>query len=106
VKSDTADQHWNDQWKSIEEDSNWLTPEKDVQEWAAGLARGARILDLGAGVGRHALWLTAKGFDLITLDAAPSGLVEIDKASGVETVLARMNALPFKDHTLDRKSVV
>lgn len=58
MKSDTADQHWNDQWKSIEEDSKWLTPEKDVQEWAAGLAQGARIL-------------------------------------------ARMDALPFKDHAFD-----
>lgn len=101
MKSDTADQHWNDQWKSIEEDSNWLTPEKDVQEWATGLARGARILDLGAGVGRDALWLTARGFDLIALDAAPGGLAEIDKTVGVETVLAHMDALPFKDHAFD-----
>lgn len=101
MKSDTADQHWNDQWKFIEEDSKWLTPEKDVQEWAAGLAQGARILDLGAGVGRHALWLTTQGFDVIALDASPGGLAEIDKAGGVETVLARMDALPFKNHDFD-----
>ena len=104
MKTDTADQHWNDQWTAITPDSKWLTPEPDVQDWAAGLAPGARILDLGAGVGRHALWLAAQGFDVVALDAAPGGLAEIDRAGGVTTVLARMDALPFDagafDHVL------
>jgi SAM-dependent methyltransferase len=101
MKSDTADQHWNDQWASIQADSKWLKPEKDVQDWASGLAQGARILDLGAGVGRHALWLAAQGFDVVALDAAPGGLAKIDKAGGVKTVLARMDTLPFEDHAFD-----
>ncbi|NOR30787.1 MAG: methyltransferase domain-containing protein [Sulfitobacter sp.] len=101
MKSDTADQHWNDQWNTIAADSKWLTPEPDVQDWATGLTKGARILDLGAGVGRHALWLAAQGFDVVALDAAPGGLAEIDKAGGVDTVLARMDALPFDDRTFD-----
>lgn len=101
MRSDTADQHWNDQWTSIQADSKWLKPEKDVQDWASGLAQGARILDLGAGVGRHALWLAAQGFDVVALDAAPGGLAKIDKAGGVKTVLARMDTLPFEDHAFD-----
>ena len=58
MKTDTADSHWNQEWANIETGSAWLTPEPDVQAWAATLAPGARILDLGAGVGRHALWQT------------------------------------------------
>ena len=101
MRTDTADQHWNDQWAGIQADSKWLTPEPDVIDWAEGLAQGARILDLGAGVGRHALWLEAQGFEATALDAAPDGLAEIAKAGGVTTVEARMHDLPFEDESFD-----
>ena len=101
MKTDTADSHWNDEWAGIEADSKWVTPEDDVIAWAKTLAPGARILDLGAGVGRHALWLAAQGFDVVALDAAPNGLAEIDRKGGVETVLARMDALPLTDQSFD-----
>lgn len=101
MKTDTADQHWNDEWAGLAADSKWLTPEEDVIAWAAAHAPGARILDLGAGVGRHALWLAAQDFDVVALDAAPEGLAQIDKAGGVATVAARMHELPFKDHAFD-----
>ena len=35
------------------------------------------------------------------MDAAPEGLVEINKVGGVETVLARMDDLPFGDQSFD-----
>ncbi|MEO1026811.1 MAG: class I SAM-dependent methyltransferase [Pseudomonadota bacterium] len=101
MKTDTADQHWNAQWAGIQAGSKWLTPEQDVIDWAAGLKPGARVLDLGAGVGRHALWLAGQGFDATALDAAPEGLAEIDKVGSVETVEARMDDLPFADAEFD-----
>lgn len=101
MKTDTADQHWNSEWAEIAAGSKWLTPEEDVTAWAMTLAPGARILDLGAGVGRHALWLAAQGFDVVALDAAPDGLAEIDKTGGVETVLGRMDDLPFDSGSFD-----
>lgn len=101
MKTDTADQHWNSEWAGIQVGSKWLTPEEDVTVWGACLAPGSRILDLGAGVGRHARWLADQGFKVVALDAAPEGLAEIDKAGGVETVLARMDALPFDDGHFD-----
>ena len=102
TKTDTADQHWSKIWDGIEEGSKWLTPEPDVKRWAEGLAQGAAILDLGAGVGRHALVLQAAGFEVTALDAAPEGLAEIDKAgTGVKTQLGRMDDLPFVDGAFD-----
>lgn len=101
MKTDTADQHWNEQWAGIQAGSKWLTPEADVIAWAEGLAPGARILDLGAGVGRHALWLAGQGLCVTALDAAPDGLAEIDRVGGVETVEARMDKLPFDDGAFD-----
>lgn len=96
--TDTADQHWNGEWASIEVGSKWLTPEEDVMAWAAALEPGARILDLGAGVGRHAMWLAEQGFDVVAVDAAPEGLAAI---KGVETKLCRMDALPFEAGSFD-----
>lgn len=101
MKTDTADQHWNEQWSKDEVEAKWLTPEEDVMAWAATLEDGAHILDLGAGVGRHAIWLAHQGFQVDALDAAPEGLAEIDKAGGVETHLGRMDALPFDDASFD-----
>lgn len=101
MTTDTADVHWNEQWANITDDSKWLSPEPDVTRWAGSLAPGARILDLGAGVGRHALWLAKQGFDVVALDAAPEGLEAIGKAGAVETVLARMDDLPFDDQSFD-----
>jgi len=102
TKTDTADQHWSKIWDEIEEGSKWLTPEPDVKRWAEGLDAGAAILDLGAGVGRHALALQAAGFELTALDAAPEGLAEIDKAgTGVKTLLGRMDDLPFEVEAFD-----
>ncbi|MEL6643373.1 MAG: class I SAM-dependent methyltransferase [Pseudomonadota bacterium] len=101
MKTDTADQHWNAQWAGIEAGSKWLTPEPDVIAWAKTLQTGAQILDLGAGVGRHALWLAGEGFRVTALDAAPDGLAEIAKSGLVETVQGRMHDLPFDDGAFD-----
>ena len=98
MKTDTAHEHWSHIWDGIEEGSKWLTPEPDVKRWAQTLASGAKIRELGAGVGRHALSLQKAGFAVTALDAAPEGLAEIEKAgAGVVCVPGRMDSLPFDD---------
>ena len=101
MKTDTAHEHWNEQWANIETGSKWLKPEDDVIRWAGTLEKGAKILDLGAGVGRHALWLASQGFEMTALDAASDGLAAIDQAGGVTTVQAPMTELPFEDDAFD-----
>ena len=102
LKTDTADKHWNKIWDNLEEGSKWLKPELDVKRWAKGLTAGSAILDLGAGVGRHALALNSAGFDVTALDAAPEGLSAIKKADpNVQTKLVCMDELPFAAECFD-----
>ncbi|MEL6206990.1 MAG: class I SAM-dependent methyltransferase [Pseudomonadota bacterium] len=102
MRSDTADQHWAVEWAKLDADSKWRKADPDVMRWADGLDRGARVLDLGAGVGRHALALADAGFVVTALDASSEGLAEISAARpDVPTVEARMTALPFDDESFD-----
>ena len=99
--TDTADVHWNAHWAG-DVAEKWTVAEEDVHKWAAGLAPGSKVLDLGAGVGRHALALAAAGFDVTAFDAAPDGLAQIEAAdAGVTCVEGRMHVLPFEDATFD-----
>lgn len=104
MTTDTAHRFWNAHWTAP--DAKWLTPEPAMLDWAATLAPGSAVLDLGAGVGRHALALAAQGFRTSALDAAPEGLDRLRRTAAelglsVETVEAPMTALPFPDAAFD-----
>jgi SAM-dependent methyltransferase len=68
-----------------------------------GLARGARILDLCCGPGRHAVELAQRGFDVVGLDVS-SGYIalaqQLAEREGVRaTFLAGdMRRIPFEQH--------
>lgn len=64
-----------------------------VELCTAGLAPGARILDLGAGSGRDLAHLRAAGFDAVGVDAAV-GMATHAAVHG-PVVCADMRALPF-----------
>lgn len=109
MTTDTAHLYWNTEWQQADATSPWACPEPWVLEHAKTLAPGSRILDLGAGIGRHALALAAVGHEVTALDAAQASVTAIDAAAtaqglNVPTVLAPMTALPFAagqfDHVL------
>ena len=72
----TAYQAWDRRWASDDGRQDWLVPEPDVRALLPQLrARGARqVLDLGCGIGRHALYLGAEGFAVSAIDASAAGL--------------------------------
>lgn len=106
MKTDTAHQYWGGEWAQADGTSKWERPEAEVMEFALTLPAGARVLDLGAGVGRHTLALSRQGFAVAALDAAPEGIAEIDRIAGVEgltidTRIGLMTDLPFDDGAFD-----
>ena len=70
-------------------------------------ARGARrVLDLGCGVGRHALLLAEHGFDVEAINGSPAGLAVVREAAAARGLPVNLrqglaDALPFPDAGFD-----
>ena len=58
-----------------------------IEKRAIELAKG-RILDVGCGAGRHALYLQSKGFDVTGIDNSP-GAIEVCKLRGLNKAIVR-----------------
>ena len=107
-RTDTAHRAWDERWRSADGRADWLTPEAEVAALAAELfADGARTgLDLGCGVGRHALCLAALGFETHALDGSRAGLDALEGAAAetglsVATRQGLMTELPYADAAFD-----
>jgi SAM-dependent methyltransferase len=99
---------WEKRWGTEAGRADWI----DAHPAVAGIlpelkARGTRrVLDLGCGVGRHALLLAAEGFEVEAFDGSETGLAVLrDSAAarGLTLGLKHGNAdrLPYDDGAFD-----
>jgi tellurite methyltransferase len=106
---DTAHVAWNMNWASPEGRADWLRPEQEVTRLAERLRIAGtpqRALDLGCGVGRHALQLARLGYETAAVDMAEAGLAEVGRSARAEQLdlslhAAPMTTLPFEDASFD-----
>jgi tellurite methyltransferase len=104
----TAHQAWDDRWADAEERRDWLKPERVVVETVPVLEqRGvATVLDIGCGIGRHAVFLAQQGFTVTAIDASDAGL-EVARRSAhqagvdIDFHKAEFTDLPFADDSFD-----
>jgi SAM-dependent methyltransferase len=109
MKTDTAHRAWDLRWGTAEGRADWLMPDPDVAEVAedlAGRSSGLKALDLGCGVGRHALLFARLGLDATAVDLAEAGVAEVRRNAEAEglsiaTHVAPMTDLPFADGAFD-----
>jgi tellurite methyltransferase len=104
MTTDTAHQYWNAQWAGADASSKWARAEPEVLAHAENLAPRTPILDLGAGIGRHALALARMGFAVSAVDAAPESIAAIRSAAQglhIDVRQGLMTALPFGDASFD-----
>lgn len=104
--TDTAHRYWNDEWKKAGAASPWAMPEPWAVDHVSTLPEGSRILDLGAGLGRHALAFAELGHSVTAIDAAEASIAAVAAAAfakglTVETVQATMTYLPCEDASFD-----
>lgn len=107
-KLDTAHEYWDQWWGDAKSRPAWSDPDPAVTGFMEVLAgRGAkRILDVGAGIGRHALAYAAFGFEVVAVDASQTGLSEIarsaaDRGLQIEILEAPFSELPVEDASFD-----
>ena len=106
MTTESAHIYWNMEWQKADATSPWATPEPEVMTHTETLAAGSRILDLGAGIGRHSLAMARLGHDVVALDAAQASIDCIADAAQretlrIETCLSSMADLPFADGSFD-----
>jgi SAM-dependent methyltransferase len=109
MRTDTAHQVWETRWSTPEGRAEWATPDSEVCEVAKRLAGSAdpiSVLDLGCGIGRHALMFARLGFATTATDMAEQGLSELRRTADTEglsitTRVAPMTELPFADGAFD-----
>lgn len=106
--STTAVEAWDKRWATEEGRADWLDPHPAVVAILPELtARGARrALDLGCGVGRHALLLAEHGLEVEALDGSPAGLAVLRETAAARSLTLGLHegmadALPFSDESFD-----
>lgn len=105
----TADtvQSGYDRWAAVyDHDANPLVNlEEPVVHELVGEVAGRKVLDLGCGTGRHALWLAEQGADVTAVDFSDGMLAEARKKPGAESIhfLAHdlHQRLPFSHASFD-----
>ncbi len=106
--SATAVEAWDKRWATEEGRADWLDPHPAVAAIMPQLrARGARrVLDLGCGVGRHALMFAEHGFAVDAIDGSANGLAVLRETAATRGVMLGLHegladALPFPDRSFD-----
>jgi SAM-dependent methyltransferase len=86
----------HDPGKFFTEYEQWENCEKEILKYVQG-----RVLDIGGGAGRHALYLQNKGFEVHVIDISPLA-VEVMKRKGVKNVyLMDLMKLEFPENYFD-----
>lgn len=104
----TAHTEWDRRWQHKETRDEWRDPEPLVADSVPFLKeRNVRdVLDIGCGVGRHALFLAQNGFQVTAVDLSESGL-QIARDTATEMcleitfTLGDFTSLPVPDDSCD-----
>ncbi|MBQ8200582.1 MAG: methyltransferase domain-containing protein [Clostridia bacterium] len=90
---------WEQEYLNRER-STFGNPSVEIAELAQNLPKGARVLDVGCGDGRHALYLAGLGFKVDAFDISKNAIAKLDylkKQHGlpISTCVCDVSEFPF-----------
>lgn len=93
---------WEACYQTGDELTTFGAPAEEVAALADKLPRGARILDLGCGDGRHALFLARRGCEVTAIDNSESAIKKLnrlahDTGCNLRVLQADMREWQFED---------
>lgn len=104
----TAYQAWDRRWRTETGRADWSEPEPWVKDQAVAcrIAGAMTALDLGSGLGRHALFLARIGYATRAIDASEAALAHLrdgalKAALSIEATQGAMTDLPYPDASFD-----
>ena len=101
---------WERLWQDPEVRARWekMPPLPEVVDMADRLEVGGRrrVLDLGCGLGRHTVYLAARGFEVTASDNAPAAIEACRKnlaevGLGADVTPLDMTKFPFREASFD-----
>jgi 2-polyprenyl-3-methyl-5-hydroxy-6-metoxy-1,4-benzoquinol methylase len=99
---------WERYWSSDANRDWWKKPAPEVVELAKAYtpATHPKVLDMGCGVGRHALMFAAQGYEVTATDESPSAIGAVKEETerlglSLETVMCEMSKQPFDPGSFD-----
>jgi tellurite methyltransferase len=105
---DTAHEYWDQWWGDAKGRAIWSDPDGAVTGFMPRLHErsATAVLDVGTGIGRHALAYARDGFEVIATDASKTGLEQLETSArdhglSIETHLAPFTELPLPDASVD-----
>lgn len=77
----TDNRIWEDYWQGDEDHSSWRRPAPEVMEFIASQSPSERpdVLDLGCGLGRHAIAFAQAGFSVTAADASAAAISSLSE---------------------------
>ena len=94
---------WESCYQSGNETATFGQPSKEVATPASRLRPSARVLDLGCGDGRHAMYLARRGCEVTAIDNSKAAIEKLlqladDAGTRVRALRADLREYTFEDH--------
>lgn len=94
-------------WMLGDLDTAFVHAAAEIDELKLGAAAGALAVDLGAGLGLHALPLAQRGFKVTAIDSCQVLLDELQlRGAGLPIIVHNADLLEFRSHIKERPAVI
>jgi tellurite methyltransferase len=97
----TSRPFWEDVYEDLDGPGAFGPPSAETVELAKRLPADARILDLGCGDGRHAIYLAAHGFHVRAIDVSPLAIRKLQHNALLRGVVIKTVVQDLRDLTID-----